>query len=454
MFTVKELIRATGGTLAASGKQWVVRTIATDTREICKDEAFLAIRGVNFDGHDFIQQAFAKGVRCIICDRPLLMRRLPDTTVIRVPDTIAALGHIARFNRMRFDIPVIAVTGSNGKTTTKDMLAWILSAGHAVLKNEGTKNNHIGVPGTLLQLNASHSCAVIELGTNHPGEISYLSSICEPTMALITNVGPSHLEYFKDLPGVYREKASILRRLRAPAIGILNADDPFLRKRLACSGKRLFLTGFGINNACDFQARDIRRDKSGFSFAMHRLGRISLSTPGECNIYNALAALCACRILGIDYATAAARLKKFAFPKGRLMMRDVGDVRFIDDSYNANPCSMAQAMDALRVSDPASRRVLVMGDMLELGCRAESFHRDAGKDAARSCDVFITVGKHSLAAAAAAVSKGFDKANIFSCKTAAQARDVLYRTVSVGKDDIVLLKGSRGMRLEQILDPL
>ncbi|MFA5100628.1 MAG: cyanophycin synthetase, partial [Candidatus Omnitrophota bacterium] len=210
--------------------------------------------------------------------------------------------------------------------------------------------------------------------------------------------------------------------------------------------------GFGIDRACDFRARDIRRDTHGFGFEMQDGARLRLSTPGRSNIYNALASIAVCRMLGMDYPAIAARLKNFVFPCGRLTVRRLKDTCFIDDTYNANPRSMGLAMEALRSFRTGGRRVLVMGDMLELGSGAEGFHRDAGMLAAESCDILITVGKHTLAAAAAAVSSGFDKTSVFTCATSAQAKDILFRKVAVKKDDIVLLKGSRGMKLEQILE--
>ncbi|HNQ51031.1 MAG TPA: UDP-N-acetylmuramoyl-tripeptide--D-alanyl-D-alanine ligase [Candidatus Omnitrophota bacterium] len=454
MFTITELTNAAGGRVIASGFGANVRSVSTDSRTIGPDEAFCAIRGENFDGHDFILQAVRRGAGCVIAENGRCIDAGTGVTVIEVPDTVKAYGAIARFHRRRFNIPVIGITGSNGKTTTKDMLARILSAKYATLKSEGTRNNHIGVPATLLQLGPSHTCAVIEFGTNHPGEIAYLSGICEPTMALITNVGPSHLEYFRDLAGVYREKADILGSSPGLRAAFLNADDRMLRKRLARRTSMPLCIGFGISNPCDFRARDVKNDARGFCFSMHRSASIRLSTPGECNVYNALAAVAVSRVLGMSYPVIAARLKDFVFPRGRLTMRTVEDVRFIDDSYNANPRSMAQALDALRRSAvEGGRRVLVMGDMLELGPGTERFHRDAGRRAAGSCDVFIAVGRHSALAANAALSRGFERVNVFSCETPAQARDILYKTVAVRKNDVVLVKGSRGMKLEQIIEP-
>lgn len=396
----------------------------------------------------------SRGACCVIVQRG---RRIsaPGATVIEVEDTVRAYGAIARFHRMRFQIPVIGITGSNGKTTTKDMLAHILSARGSVLKTEGTQNNHIGVPATLLRMGKSHMYAVIELGTNHPGELAYLSEICQPTMAVITNIGPSHLEYFNDIEGVYREKTSILRKGNdGPCIAILNADDNMLARILTQRSSMPPCIGYGINTPCDFRARNVRSDGRGLRFVMHRGCVIRLNTPGMCNIYNALAAIAASRVLGVPYSVISGRFKNFVFPQGRLTLRSERGIRFIDDTYNANPRSMEEAMKVLHTFPVAKgRRVLVMGDMLELGKHARHFHRSAGAIAAESCDIFITVGRHSIAAATAALTQGFDKTRVFPCKNAAEAREILYKTITVTKNDIVLLKGSRGMKLEKLSNP-
>ena len=454
MFDISELIKATGGLVRRKACISSITGVSIDSRSVKAGEVFIAIAGNNFDGHDFVAQVIGKGVGCVIVRRGYNVPDPGNAAVIEVEDTLQALGALARFNRRRYDIPVIAVTGSNGKTTTKDMLSWMLEGKYSVLRNEGTKNNHIGVPLTLLKLNGSHGCAVIEMGTNHFGEIPYLAGICEPTMAVITNIGPSHLEYFKDLKGVLKEKFSIMKYCTGPCAGILNADDRLLRKKLLSPKRKPFLTGFGINEQCDYRAGDIKRTKDGFSFTVGAGKKLYMSSPGYNNIYNALAAVSAARMLGLEYGMIASRLKSFVFPAGRLTVRRVGDIVFIDDTYNANPASMSLALDVLRSSKIPGRRVLVMGDMLELGAGTETFHRSAGLSAAGSCDIFIAVGKNSALAAEAAVQNGFSQDKIFKCESAVQAKDVLFGEVAVKSDDIVLLKGSRGMKLEQVLEPV
>src|SRR3989338_7314407 len=223
MFRVNELIDATKGRLINQARNTIIRGISIDSRTMHSQDAFIAIKGSNFDGHDFIDEAINKGASCIIKESGSEAKgRGRRVTFIEVQDTTKALGDIARFQRRKFNIPVIAVTGSNGKTTTKEMIAHILSRKFKVLKNEGTKNNQIGLPITLLKLNSSYDIAVLEVGTNHPGEIEYLARICQPNIGIITNIGPSHLEYLRDLGGVHREKYKIIENLEKPYIGILN----------------------------------------------------------------------------------------------------------------------------------------------------------------------------------------------------------------------------------------
>ncbi|MCU0651136.1 MAG: UDP-N-acetylmuramoyl-tripeptide--D-alanyl-D-alanine ligase [Candidatus Omnitrophica bacterium] len=458
MFKISELKKASSGRLVRKGSSGSASSVSIDSRSVKRGQAFIAVKGDRFDGHDFVEQALKKGAACVIVQKGFCVSLPGKASVIEVDDTVRALGDIARYHRARFDIPVIAVTGSNGKTTTKDMLAWLLSAGRKVLKNEGTQNNHIGVPMTLLKLDRSYKCAVIELGTNHFGEIAYLAGIAAPNIAIITNIGPSHLEFFKDLAGVLKEKKNVLKFLQNPNICVLNADDPILSglnksRSIAGKGKPFYIT-FGVEQPCDFKAQNILRQGDFLRFSTASCGELKLNTPGKKNIYNALAAIAVSRMLGMSYSAIARRLESFTFPGGRLTIKRVKEALVIDDTYNANPQSLTQALETLRDLGSCARRIMVMGDMLELGDQAEKFHRDAGTQAASSCDVFITVGKRSMAAAANAITAGLEKSQVFACSDLAQAKDVLLNTVTIKKDDHILLKGSRGMKLDQMLADL
>jgi len=457
MFRVDELLEATQGKLIQGKKYITARGISIDSRTIKPKEAFIAIKGNNFDGHDFIDEAIKKGANCIIKELPTNSHQLRSAAFIEVKDTIKALGDIARFQRKKFNIPIIAVTGSNGKTTTKEMIAWILSQEFCVLKNEGTKNNQIGLPLTLLNLKPQHDIAVLEIGTNHPGEVGYLSKICQPNIGIIINIGASHLEYLHNLEGVLKEKRALIKNLEKPYIAILNADDVLLRNKITGKVKRPFILGFGLKNQCDFFASGIESPPRLLKWTSQKLEfyvnlkyKFTLKTQGYYNIYNALAATAVARIFGMEYKDIASRIANFDFPQGRLKFIKLNNIKFIDDTYNSNPISLGQALNTLGNFRTKGRKIFVMGDMLELGSRKKLFHSQAGRQVKRVCDIFVTVGNLSKFAADAARDSGFDTKNIFICDSCYQARDILFNKIYLKEDDIVLVKGSRLMKMEEV----
>lgn len=451
MFAVHELLKATNARLILGKGDTTVKGISIDTRTIRPGEAFIAIKGHNFDGHNFIAEAIQKGARAAIIHHPLSTIHYPkNISFLLVKDTTKALGDIARFQRKKFNIPVIAVTGSNGKTTAKEMIAWVFSRKFKVLKNEGTKNNQIGLPMALLNLDTSHKVAVLELGTNHPGEIGYLAGIACPNIAIITNIGPAHLEYFRSLKGVLKEKTKLLRSLENPRIAILNADDGFLKNLIIKKVKRPIILGVGIKQKSDFCASRIKSLNGKIEFLVNKKNRFTLRTLGYYNIYNALTAIAAARIFGMPYKDIARALTVFNFPCSRLQPRVLHNVNFIDDTYNANPASLKQALEALAHFPAKGKRIFVMGDMLELGGKEEFFHREAGRMAAGACDAFIAAGRFSGIAGQAARVAGLNIKNIFTCENSAEARDILFNRMPLSKDDIVLVKGSRAMKMEEV----
>lgn len=461
MFSSSEIIKATGGEVINSGPVTEVKGFSIDSRSINTDEAFICIKGDNFDGHKFIPEAIAKGAKAVIYQssgyQDTRTPRHQDTKTpgqipfIKVENTVKALADLARFNRQRYDIPVIAVTGSNGKTTTKEMISWVLSGKFRVLKNEGTKNNHIGLPMTLLRLNDKHDIAVLEIGANHFGEVANLSGICEPNVGVITNIGPAHLKYLRSLEGVFKEKYSLFKHLRKPCIGILNADDPYFKKKIFAKHKNEVIIGTGIKAAADFFASKIKSDKAKVSFYLNNDYKFTLNTLGYHNIYNALQVLAIARIFGISKSECAARLSAFDFPEGRLKILKFKGINFIDDSYNANPDSLGQALVALENITTSGRKIFLMGDMLELGGKEGFFHLRAGKQAAKICNVFITVGKLSRKAFKAARDAGFNKKNLYNCGDSLTAKEILFKKVAPGKDDVILIKGSHSMKMGEIL---
>lgn len=447
MFKIDELLEASGGRLACGGRASFIKGISIDSRSMTPGDAFIAIKGNNFDGHHFIRDAAKKGASCIIYHSGVRIPKQSRASFIKVKDTAAALGGIAAFWRKRFNIPVVAVTGSNGKTTTKDMIAHVLSHKAKVLKNEGTKNNHIGLPMALLGLDRSYDFAVLEAGSNHPGEIEYLARIARANIGVITNIGPSHLEHFGSLKGILKEKTSLLKYLSSPGIAVLNADNEHFSARLTKSHPAF---GFGINAKSDFSASQVRAAGKGTEFLVNEKYKFALPVLGRCNVYNALAAIAVARICGLGYRDIALRLESFRAPAGRLNFIEVNGFRFIDDTYNANPLSLAQALLTLDKLQVKGRKILVMGDMLELGAKEKSFHRQAGRDAMDICDVFVAVGRLSGLSGRQAMACNHARKKVFMCGSALEARDVLFKKISLSPEDVVLVKGSRGMKMEQV----
>jgi len=452
MFTLDEIIRSTGGKPAggiAAGR--TVAGVSIDSRTIVRGEAFIAIRGDNFDGHEFIPAAVRKGAACVIFEKGRFTGRLPRGVAgIAVEDGVRALEGIARFHRDRFAIPVIAVTGSNGKTTTKDMCAWALGGSFRLVGTQGTQNNHIGVPLTLLRLTPRDEACVLELGSNHPGEIAERAATAGPSVGIITNIGPSHLEYFGGLAGVFREKYSLARALRAPGVLIVNADDPYLSRSLVAKKRKPFIISIGIQRPCDYRASGVLVKGLDTCFTLN--GRsFRLATPGRHNVYNALAAIACCRLMGMGYGDIARRLASFEFPAGRLKASRVNGALFIDDSYNSSPASLAQALAAVKGLGNRGRRILVMGDMLELGAREAQFHRAAGREAAGACTGLVAVGKLARLARDAFIRAGGRAADAYACDTAEEAKRIVFGILAPGKGDAVLVKGSRRMKLDLLL---
>ena len=496
MFRLGEIIEAVSGQLLSGVPQLRINGVSIDSRTIKKGELFIAIKGTRFDGHSFIPEAVQKGARAIMFSREFLIRSkksagssiplylrlqrkkskaalaksINEVGLIAVESTRRALGKLASFNRQRFNIPVVAVTGSNGKTTTKDMLAYILSSRTNVLFNPGTQNNLIGISSTLLKLNTSYGIVVLELGTNHFGEIANLTNIAQPGLGIITNIGPAHLENFRNLAGVYKEKLDLLRNLIAPGISILNVDDPWLKRRT--KNKRTFGITYGIKNKCDFFAAGVKLTpgktteffvnpalaciKTSLLSRKDRMNsghrkRIKLNTIGYVNIYNALAAIAAARLLGWSYEIISQRLGSFIFPHGRLNLRKFKGISFIDDTYNANPVSLSEALAALGRSKVKGRRILVMGDMLELGKSAQMLHRQAAAQIACTCDVFISVGRLTRFAVDRLPRLGLSKNYVFTCDNSLQARELLFKTIKPDHRDLILVKGSHLMKMVEVI---
>jgi UDP-N-acetylmuramoyl-tripeptide--D-alanyl-D-alanine ligase len=443
---LSEVANAVGGKLI--GNDIAFAGVSTDTRKLAKGDLFVALAGANFDAHDFLAAAKERGAAGSLVQRQVSECSLPQ---IVVGDARRALGAYAEYWRSRFDIPVIGVTGSSGKTTLKEMLAQILRGQGATLATRGNLNNDIGLPLTLLELDAGHRFAVIEMGTNHPGEIAYLAAIAAPTVGVITNAGPAHLEFLGSIEGVAKEKGALFAALGSEGVAVINADDAHAAtwQRISTAGIR---HTFGFDEHAEFHPLpgSLQADANGaWQFRVSSpLGEadVKLSLPGKHNIANALAAIAAATAVGIEQTTAAQALAEVPNTAGRLVVTPgLRESRLIDDTYNANPLSLAAAVDfAVSLGAPVW---LVLGDMGELGPSATALHAEAGAQARRAgVTRLLTFGNLSRAAGD---SFGVG-AQHFTDLSA--LLDMLRAGTPAGIT--LLIKGSRSMRMERVVAAL
>lgn len=421
--------------------------ISTDTRAIAKGTLFIALAGERFDAHDFVEQALASGAAAVLVSDE---SKVPaGASAVVVADTRLALGRLAAAWRAQFNLPVIAVTGSNGKTTTKEMIAAILKAafGAAVLSTRGNLNNDIGLPLTLLGLSASHRAAVIEMGMNHPGEIGYLAPIGAPTVALVTNAQRAHLEGMGDLDEVAREKGSIFNGLPADGVAVINADDAYAAAWRGMAGGRPVRT-FAIDGAADVVGVV---HQHGLETAIELqapegAAAVKLRIPGRHNARNAVAAATACLAAGVGLAAVVEGLESFSGVKGRLQRRaGKQGAEILDDTYNANPDSVRAGIDVL--ASTIGRKLLVLGDMGEIGEASGQYHDEIGGYAkSQGVDRLFALGDTSQLAV-----RNFGEGARHFCNV-----DKLIAAVDkeLGPDTTVLVKGSRFMKMERVADAL
>jgi UDP-N-acetylmuramoyl-tripeptide--D-alanyl-D-alanine ligase len=445
------MVKVTGGRLLSGdpGSEICLERISTDSRTIRPGGFFLPIKGKNFDGERFVARALGKGAAgSFITSRGL--KAVPrKKIIIRVKDTATALQRLAHAHRMKFGIPVIGVTGSNGKTSTKDMICEALSSRFKVLKSEGTKNNHLGVPQTLLKLKKRHDICVLEMGMNHKGEIRLLADIARPTMAVITNIGPSHLKFLKNLDGVFEAKKEITEFLPKGGTLIINGDDRYLS---LIKSRRLRIERFGFDERNDLRASLTGYVAGRIEFIVNDRTRFVLNLIGTHNVYNALAAIAVARRFALGFDAIRKGLAGYRPGRMRLNMKKIGGITVINDAYNSNPLSMECALQAIKYI-PAGAKWIVSADMLELGEREGEFHRIVGESVARSgFDGLITFGRLSRHTHSSAIENGMKRQNIWHCSSRGEVVDRLRSLARPG--DAVLVKGSRAMKMEEVVEGL
>lgn len=440
----EEFLDACGGRLIF-GRPLEVRDISIDSRSISEGAFFVAIKGERFDGHDFVAEALRQGAGALVSIPPVAPPA--NRTIIHVPNTLKALQRVATYLRRKAGIPVVAITGTNGKTTTKEMIASVLSQRYKVLKTSGNLNNQVGLPMNLMSLMPQHEVAVLEMGASALGDIRELCEIAEPSHGVITNVGMAHLLGFGDLETVRKTKAELLDSVGAAA---LNADDDYLMQGVSEFKGRVMKYGYR-NAGLDVYATDIEAQGPSTSFTLCTQGAeavpVRLCVPGLFNVSNALGAASIGLMLGLSLEEISAGLGEFAGVAMRLELKELDGAVVISDVYNANPASMEEALkELLRLKK--QRAVAVLGDMLELGSYAETAHRQIGRWMARQAvGLFIAVGPMMSYAAQEFESAG---GRALRAQDALEARQLLLEHYRSG--DTILVKGSRGMRMERVIE--
>lgn len=454
------LLKAGPGTMSGTNGHISFRSISTDSRTISPGDIFLALSGETFDGLDFVAQAMSRGAAGLIVERPVEPR--PAVPVVIVADSLRALGDLAAYRRnLMKKLKVVAITGSSGKTTVKEMTASILGLCGRTLKTQGNFNNLVGLPLSLLPVNYHHDFAVLEMGMNVPGEIWRLTEIADPDVACINNIQPAHLAGLGTVAGVARAKGELFAGCRGSAILAVNLEDPLVRKLVR--GSRKEMVRFGFRKEATVRATRITAlGQVGTAFTLEVAGqklRVRLRALGRHNVLNALAAAAMAHAVGASLHLIAAGLEAFAPGDNRFGLRPLArGLRVINDSYNANPSSMAAALATVAMIRKEARTVAVLGDMLELGEFSQQAHAELGAQVAQQgFDYLCALGQYAGAVVEAARKAGMRAKRAQEFKSKDEAAAFIKGLLQAGKlrrDDLVLVKGSRGMRMEQVIAAL
>ena len=448
------ILGACAGKLVAGAPGALIRRITTDSRAAQAGDLFVALAGERHDGHAFLPEVIQKGVDAVMVETNKVPINAPKCAVIAVDNTRKALGQIAAKYRGDFNLPVVAVGGSNGKTTTKELLASILRQKLATVWSEASFNNDIGVPLTLLRLEKKHEAAVMEVGTNHPGELAPLLEMIQPRMGVITSIGREHLEFFKDLAGVAREEGTLAEKLPAGGVLFLNGDSEWTPQIVHRTRARAVRVGVGDKN--DWRAGKIRLANDGVAFYVKTSraefsGDYRINLLGRHQVMNAMLAMAVGAELGLSRAEVERGLAECQPPKMRMQLWESNGVRVLDDAYNANADSMLAALQTLQDMPCKGRRVAVLGDMAELGAQTEAAHIEVGRRTAEAgVGQLFAIGEMAPVMAKAARDAGLNR--VFEFLDADAAASAVKSFVKPG--DVVLLKASRVARLERIAEAL
>ena len=454
-FTTEEIARATGASVSG-GSGTTFADVTTDTRTIEKGALFIALKGERFNGEDFLQKAQEAGAAGVLISDGCGKEKTEGLAipVLRVPDTLKAYQQIAHAHREKFSLPVVAITGSNGKTTTKDLTASVLGASFPVLRTEANFNNEIGLPKTLLGLRDEHKAAVVEIGMRGLGQIEALAPIAAPTVGVVTNVGETHIELLGSIENIAKAKSEMVEALGEGGTAVLNADDPRVSAMREKAKKGVSVVTFGESENADVRGTEIVQDgmESRFTatFPDGKKQSYRLPLPGRHNISNALAALAVGYAMGLSPKAMAAGLEAPAMSGARFACEKRGDYMIINDAYNASPLSMSAAIRTMK-EIAKGRRVAVLGDMLELGDVAKEAHRHVGEELAKSgAEVLVTRGALGEEIAAGAEAAGMTE--VYRAASHEEAAAKLKEILRPG--DTVLFKGSHGMQMDKIIELL
>ena len=447
-------VAACGGELLKGSPAVKVLRVNTDSRQAQAGDLFIALSGERFDGHAFVVEVAAKGAAAVVIERGYKLAVLPECAVIQVVNARQAYGQISAAYRKQFSLPVIAVGGSNGKTSTKELIAAVLRQKLTTLWSEASFNNDVGVPATLLRLDKTHQAAVVEVGTNHPGELAPLVKLIAPQFGVITNVGREHLEFFGDLDGVAKEEGALAELLPADGKLFLNGDNEWSDAIATRAKATVVRVGSAAN--CDWRVKNVKLDKNGAAFSVETAqkefcGTYRIGLLGRHQVGNAMFAITLGAELGLSREEIKRGLAECVPAKMRLEIYEASGVRVLDDAYNANADSMLAALLVLQELPCKGRRVAVLGDMAELGPHSESAHAEVGRRAAEmGVEQLIAVGDMARIIAQAARKAGLSR--VIELENAESAATAIKSFLKAG--DTVLLKASRSSRLEQIANAL
>jgi UDP-N-acetylmuramoyl-tripeptide--D-alanyl-D-alanine ligase len=446
---LSQIAQFAGGWISCGDETVAIDTVSTDSRTLKAGELFVALRGENFDGHNFVEFAAKAGAAGAIVEATWNGRIPKDFALIRTKDSLQGYQELAANYRKSLKLNVVAITGSNGKTSTKDFTAAVLARRFRVTKTEGNFNNHVGLPRTILEATLEDEVAVWEIGMNHPGEITGLAKLAAPDVAIITNIGVAHIEFMGSREKIAEEKGALAVAVGTQGTVILNADDPFTKRIATRARGKVVLAGTTAGN---IQAGEISQSGTETDFTIlegaHRC-RAQLAVPGLHMVQNALLAIAAGRVFGLSLEDCAGGLIAAPLTKARLQIKDVGGVQFLDDSYNANPDSMKAALRTLVELDTDGKRIAVLGAMRELGDESERGHREVGETAAAlKIDQLIAIGDAAAAIADGARHAGLRKTNVVN--STSEAAELLNEIAAPG--DLILIKGSRAARTEEVIE--